>query len=75
MLYVFTEIEEALSTVQSVGEVNSAIMLTHHLLRNLAVNQTYVVNNHYSERSTICVCGKQPYQEITGIFGDTSIGR
>lgn len=70
--FVFADIKEALSNAESVNEVNWAITLTHHLLRNLAVNQTYVIDNHYPGRSPICVCCKQ---NITGRFGDTSFGR
>ncbi|XP_053398675.1 uncharacterized protein LOC128556873 [Mercenaria mercenaria] len=65
------DIEEALKNAQSAKEVDWTITLAHHLLRNLAVNQTYVVDNHYAGRSCICFCCKQT---ITGSFGDTSIG-
>lgn len=63
----FADIEEALLSAQSARQVDWTLMLTHHLLKNLSVNQTYVVDNHYS---TKCHMWKP---ETYGRFGDTSI--
>ncbi|XP_060554711.1 uncharacterized protein LOC132715679 isoform X2 [Ruditapes philippinarum] len=68
-----TDIEEALKNAKSQKEVDWTITLAHHLLRQLAVNQTYIVDKQYHGRIKWqrCPCCEQP---ITGRYADTSIG-
>jgi hypothetical protein len=68
------DIEEALKNGRSKKEVNWTITLAHHLLQQLAVNQTYVIDNENNGRPKRqrCPCCEQP---ITGRYRDTSIGK
>ncbi|XP_060597177.1 uncharacterized protein LOC132751084 [Ruditapes philippinarum] len=64
-------IKSCLKQAHSKTDCDWTLVLTQHLLRNLAVNQSFLVDDHYGAGSDSCSCCKQT---ICGKFGDTSIG-
>lgn len=60
--------------LQSLSERELTLLVANHLLGKLATSSCYLIDkNGLEHRGNRCVCGKDSC-EMTGWYGDTSIG-
>ena len=69
---MFAEAEKAMKDSLLLGESKWAVRLCQHYLSKLAVNPSYIIDNHYQVKLNTCDCC---YQSIEGQYGDTSMGK
>ena len=68
---MFAEVEKAMKDSLRLVESKWTVRLSHHYLSKLAVNPSYIIDNHDQIQFNSCDCCNQ---SIQGQYGDTSIG-